>query len=138
MLKSFIRSGVGRVVECFALGFILSFPAVAADSLDWNTNRNRVTADIRSEDLFGLLEQITATTGWHVFVEPDTLHTVSAKFKDLAPGDALHLLLGDVNFALLPTTNASSRLFVFRTARENATLAVRPAKLATAHGEPKP
>jgi hypothetical protein len=100
--------------------------AVATDSLDWNTNRNRVTADIKSENLVNLLERIAATTGWHVLVEPETFHTVSAKFKDLTPGDALHLLLGDVNFALVPGTNASSRLFVFRTAPEHATQLVVP------------
>src|SRR5205823_11766232 len=50
-----------------------------------------------------------------------TTHIVSAKFKDLPPGEALRLLLGDLNFALVPETNASPRLFVFRTSRQNAT-----------------
>src|SRR5207248_1086679 len=94
-----------------------------------------VTADIKSEDLLHLLEQIAASTGWHVMVEPDTLHTVSAKFSDVPPGEALHLLLGDVNFALLPGTNSTSRLFVFRTARKHATRLIHAGKT---HTEPKP
>ena len=37
------------------------------------------------------------------------------------------MLLGDVNFALVPETNSSPRLFVFRTSMKNATRLVRPA-----------
>ena len=117
--------------------FLLSFPASAADSLNWNTNRNRVSADIKSEDLLPLLEQIASTTGWRVLVEPNTLHKVSAKFNDLPPGEALHMLLGDLNFALVPGTNSTSRLFVFRTARDKATQVVRAAKRHDPHREPE-
>jgi hypothetical protein len=38
------------------------------------------------------------------------------------------LLLHDLNFALVPATNASSKLFVFRTTMQNATQSVHPAK----------
>ena len=115
------------VVGCFAcLSFIL--PVSAADHFEWNTNRNRVSVDIRSEQLLGVLEKIADATGWRVFVEPQTIHDVSAKFNDLPPGEALHLLLGEVNYALVPKTNSSSRLFVFRTSRERATQAIEPAK----------
>src|SRR5262245_46628877 len=68
----------------------------AADAFNWNTNQNRVSADIKSSSLLSLLEQIAVATRWQVFVEPETLHTVSAKFENLPPGEALRLLLGDV------------------------------------------
>jgi Subtilase family/Fervidolysin N-terminal prodomain len=100
----------------------------AADTLQWQTNR--VSADINSGDLYVLLEQIAAKTGWHIYVEPDLSQKVSAKFKDLPPGQALHMLLGDVNFALVPETNGSPRLFVFRTTMRNATRLVRAAVAA--------
>jgi Subtilase family len=100
-----------------------------ADALDWNTNRSRVTADITSRSLLNLLERVAAATHWHILVEPGISHTVSAKFKDLAPGEALHLLLGDVNFALVPGTNSSARLFVFRSAADHATQVVPVAHL---------
>jgi hypothetical protein len=100
-------------------------PTLAADSLYWRTNENRVTADIKSGTLSKLLEQIARTTGWQVFVEPDMTQTVSAKFKDLPPGEALRLLLGDLNYALLPETNALPRLFVFRTSQKKATKRIR-------------
>ena len=104
---------------------LLAAPAaLAADTLRWETNR--VSADIKSGDLFLLLERIASATGWHIFVEPETAHKVSAKFQDLPPGEALRLLLGDVNFALVPGTNGSPRLFVFQTTMKNATQLVRP------------
>ncbi len=100
-------------------------PLRAKDSFNWDTNRNRVSVDIQAGKLSDLLEKIATATGWQVFVEPETLHAVSAKFKNLAPGEALGLLLGDVSFALVPETNATARLYVFRTARQNATQLVR-------------
>jgi len=39
------------------------------------------------------------------------------------------MLLGDLNYALVPETNGPSRLYVFRTTRGNATQLVRPAAL---------
>jgi hypothetical protein len=99
-----------------------------AAGLSWNTNRNSVTADVRSGKLERVLQQVAQATGWRVFVEPDTSHTVSAKFENVSPGEALRKLLGDLNFALVPGTNTPSRLFVFRTTMLNATLAVAPAK----------
>src|SRR6266403_2822426 len=124
---------VKTLLLCLAL--LAAFPAAAADSLNWRTNQNRVTADIQYRPLGRLLEQITAATGWKVFVEPGTTHDVSAKFKDLPPGEALRLLLGDLNFALVPETNASPKLFVFRTAQRNATQLVRAPESETKKGK---
>src|SRR5882757_5175941 len=76
-----------------------------------------------------------AAAGWKVFVEPGTTHTVSAKFKNLPPGEALRLLLGDLNFALIPETNASPKLFVFRTSQGNATQLVRAPKSGNGRGK---
>ncbi|HOX56140.1 MAG TPA: S8 family serine peptidase [Candidatus Paceibacterota bacterium] len=108
-----------------ALPMLLSAPARAADTFNWDTNRNRVTADIKSGSLLPLLKQIGSATGWQIFLEPDTTCTVSAKFDRLPPGEALRLLLRDLNFALVPQTNSASRLFVFRTTMQNATQSIR-------------
>jgi len=108
--------------------FVLTVSVRASESLNWRTNQNRVTADIHSLKLSPLLEQIATATGWQVYLEPDTTHIVSAKFKDLPPGEALRLLLGDLNFALVPETNAPARLFVFRTIQRNATQLIRAQK----------
>src|SRR5205085_8612272 len=124
-----------RARVCFVAALLLTLAATAADTFNWNTNKNRVTADIQFRKVERLLEQIAAKTGWQVFIEPGTTHDVSAKFKDLPPGEALRLLLGDLNFALVPETNASPRLFVFRTSRQNATQPVRPAKPEARRGK---
>lgn len=116
-----IRPGLASVALLLTLLFAPLSSVRSADLLTWNTNRDRVSADIEAGELLKLLERIATITHWQVFVEPETFHTVSAKFRDLPPGEALHLLLGDVNFALLPATNASPKLYVFRTARQNAT-----------------
>lgn len=102
----------------------------AADVLTWQTNQDRVTADIQSVELRRLLEGVAKVTGWRVYLESNTTLNVSAKFKDLSSGDALHFLLHDLNYALVPQTNASPRLFVFRTVRANATELIHPADLA--------
>src|ERR1700674_5077593 len=79
-----------------ALPLFMAAPAWAADVLTWRTNQNRVSADIKAQDRSRLLEQIVTVTGWKVFIEPDTSRTVSAKFNNLPPGEALRLLLGDL------------------------------------------
>lgn len=122
------RNNFWNLALCLFFALVCPLAGRCADTLNWNTNQNRVTADIKSTGLFNVLERIAQKTGWQVFVEPETLHTVSAKFNNLPPGEALRLLLGDVNFALVPATNAPSRLFVFRTTRQNATQLVKPPK----------
>jgi len=100
----------------------------AVDTLNWNQRQDRVDADITSWDTMQLLEHVAAATGWQVYLDPDVNHVVSAKFKDLPSGEALRHLLGNVNFVVLPQTNGVSRLYVFRTTRQQATRQVRPAR----------
>ena len=137
-MNSSIKSGLLLAETLFMLALAPLLSADAADALTWNTNQARVSADIQDGQLLKVLEQIATATRWQVFVEPETFHSVSAKFKDLPPGEALHLLLGNVSFALLPATNSSPKLYVFRTARQNATQLVAPAKAAETGGAGKP
>jgi hypothetical protein len=123
-------SGFGIRISDFILPFLcllLLFACPAsADSFNWNTNRNRVSADITTGDVFTVLERVAAATGWQIFLEPGTRDRVSAKFDNVPPGEALRLLLRDVNFVLLPETNANAKLYVYRSSRQNATQLVRP------------
>ena len=97
----------------------------ASNRLVWNKEKDRVDADVRGMGLAMLLERIATETGWQVFAEPDTTHNVSAKFKDLPSGEALRLLLGDLNFTFVPHANTSPTLYVFRTDMKQATRLVR-------------
>jgi Subtilase family len=106
--------------------------APAKDSLVWQQEKNKVAAEITSWDLAELLENIASVTGWQIYLEPNTKHSVSTKFKDRTPGDALRLLLGDLSFALLPEKNGPSRLYVFRTTMQEATQLVKAPQKAAA------
>lgn len=125
MRKFCCRVAVGSL--CLMMLLSLALFARAADTLNWKTSQSRVDADIKSWTLPHLLEQVATRTGWRVYLEPGVSREVSARFKNQTPGDALRLLIGDLNFALVPGTNGSSRLFIFRTGRENATQLISPA-----------
>jgi len=113
----------------------LCLSASAADTnlLVWHKVADRVDADIHGEPLWPLLETIARETGWHIYVEPGAERNASAKFKDLPSGDALRMLLGKLNFALVPGTNGPSRLYVFTTRMENATQPVRASRAPPRH-----
>jgi hypothetical protein len=135
-MSKFHQRGPDQFLNILRLLQILLFPlatfgfgtpsALASGTLDWNADKGKVSADLKSEDLLPILREIAVASHWHVFVEPDALHPISAKFKNLAPGEALHFLLSDLNFALVPEPGAASKLYVFRTDRKNATQAVQP------------
>jgi hypothetical protein len=124
-------------------GFCLIFAAsclglfaAETNSIVWHKAADRVDADVRSLGLSQLLERITAQTGWRVYVEPGTTHNASAKFKNLPSGEALQRLFGDLNFALVPQTNAAPHLYVFTTKMQNATQLVRRPKTTAARHVP--
>jgi len=110
------------LVALLVLWLAFNFSAGAqTNSIVWHRAADRVDADVRLLSLSQLLQQITAQTGWQVYVEPGTSHSASTKFKNLPTGDALRMLFGDLNFALVPQTNAAPHLYVFTTKMQNAT-----------------
>jgi len=120
------------------LGIWLAFVAIAAGAADtnvlvWHKTADRVDADIHGEPLWPLLETIARQTGWRIYVEPGTTRNTSAKFQGLPPDGALRMLLGDLNFALVPQTNAPAHLYIFRTLRQNATRLVRATNTPAKH-----
>lgn len=133
----------GRTERCFnglRFGVLLlvfmafcTAPALQAqpDSITWHKDRDRVDADIKNTDLRDMLEKIAENMDWRVYLDPGAIHTVSVKFKNLPTGEALHALLGNINFMLVPETNGPTRLYVFRTSRQQATrLIAAPPKKA--------
>jgi thermitase len=102
-------------------GWALLGRAAGTNLLVWQADRNQVSADIRGESLWPLLEDIAHQTGWHIFVEPGAAHEASVKFRNLTAGDALQKLLGDLNYAFVPQTNGPQELYVFSTTIQHAT-----------------
>ncbi len=127
---------ITRVVFSLALGWLLCAGGFlnAADSLVWRAKEDRVDAEITTWPLPTLLAKIAKASGWQVFIEPGTTYNASVKFKNLTTDDALHRLLGTLNF-VLTQTNGSSQLYVYQTEARAATQQVRLDKGET--GAPK-
>src|SRR5687768_16150967 len=110
---------------------LLGWSATAATNLlDWRIakGREQVSADVATWDLQTVLENIAASSGWDIYVEPNTKEKISTKFKDRPPGEALKLLLGNLSYVLVPQTNGPNKLYVFRNTRGDATQQVRAPK----------
>jgi hypothetical protein len=104
----------------------LGLTAKAADTFVWQSDQDKVEAQIEGWDLTKVLREIAFSTGWHIYLESDTQRKVSVKFKNLPPGEALRRLLNDLNFALLPQADGPSKLFVYRTSLAEATQLIAP------------
>ena len=134
--------GVARALLGYVAMFYLSGPMVqaappveSAEGLVWHQKENRVEAQLTGWSLGQFLEQLALATDWEIYVEPKTERTIWTKFKNLTQSEALARVLGDLNYALLPQSNAPSKLFVFRTSVHEATSLVKsPTKKATAAG----
>ncbi|HUA67796.1 MAG TPA: S8 family serine peptidase [Candidatus Saccharimonadales bacterium] len=130
-VKFMRRLGLFFLLLAFGLA---SARAAGTNLIVWHKATDRVDADVHSLSLSHLLQQITSQAGWRVYVEPGTTHNTSAKFKNLPSGEALQMLFGDLNFALVPQTNAEPNLYVFTTKMENATRLVHvPATAGVRH-----
>ncbi len=123
----YIRAIVKLLGKWFLIAVLAApFCTRAADMLNWDADHNRVDAEITTWTVPQLLQRIAAITGWQVLMEPSINEVVPTKFKDKNSGEALQRLLGKLNYALAPETNSSSRLYVFRTSRNDATKTIAP------------
>jgi hypothetical protein len=110
-------SGLWLAVICLSTLAAWAVP----DSLVWDKQKKTVDAQIESWDFATVLGKISSATGWQVYLEPGTQQHVSIRFKHLPVGEALKRILGDLNFAVLPQTNAPAKLLIFRTSLQQAT-----------------
>jgi hypothetical protein len=110
----------------FLAAVLPAAPGRAADSLLWSAGTNGVTADIKNWDISKLLGKISALTGWRVIMEPGTTATITAKFKNVSPDEALNRLLGNLNFTK-DSTNGVPRLLIYHTVAGAATQLIQPA-----------
>jgi hypothetical protein len=112
-------------IACVYVSVAMGLTAHAQTNvLVWHKDAGTVDAQMHHESLMPLLKSIAGQTGWHVYVEPGATLDSSTKFKNLQAGDALKMLLGDLNFALVPETKSPWRLYVFYTTMKNATIQV--------------
>ena len=130
-----------RSISWIGLGIVCLFTAAsvgAADALRWDGRQKKLDAQVETWDFPTLLGKLAKATGWEVYVEPGTQRRVSVRFRNLAVGEGLKRILGDLNFALLPQTNAPARLFIFQTSVQEATQLVPEASSDSRTGKPIP
>lgn len=138
------RAGFWRVallVLCLGPGLGPTAPGgrcAAAAALTWRADRDRVDAEIEAWPLARTLQAIASATGWQIYAEPDAQRTVTARFHDLKPAEALRRLLGELNFAVLPQSGGPTKLFVYRTSVHAATHLIQAGPKSTPARKPIP
>jgi hypothetical protein len=107
-------------------GFTASGPcARAEDALHWRADGEVLDANLNRAPLVGTLEWLATETGWHIYLEPESSRTITTKFTGLSRGEAVRVLIGDLNYAFVPQVNGPTKLFIFRTSLDAATLEVQ-------------
>jgi hypothetical protein len=99
--------------------------AQKAPGLTWRKNKT-ADAAIEGWQLQKVLSRLAAVSGWKIFLEPGLDDNVSVQFANVSQGEALKLLLGNVNYALVPGGSGPSRLYVYKTSVTEATSLVPP------------
>src|SRR5688572_20894036 len=78
------------------------FGAPASDGNDLVWRKGAVSASVANWQLKRLLSRLSSVTGWKIFVDPGIDETVTVRFSGVSQSEALKLLLGTVNYALIP------------------------------------
>lgn len=117
-----------RLVALLGLFLVLlALPSLSASAkLRWDPEKSRLDAQIENGALEAVLLDLALATGWQIYLEPGTEHVVSAKFTDLPSSQALRLLLGNINYALIPQKDAPPKLLIFRSQLDKATRLIAP------------
>ncbi|HEY6227669.1 MAG TPA: S8 family serine peptidase [Verrucomicrobiae bacterium] len=96
--------------------------------IGFNAKERRFTAAVESSPLKKVMAKLGTATGWKVYIDPGAQRTVSAQFTNRTSGEALRMLLGGLNFALVPQEGGPSKLLVFQNSAKDATEFVEPTK----------
>jgi hypothetical protein len=114
----------GRWWMAWLLGLLVwgvPWHSQGAQRLTHDRSRSVFSAAFQRQTLTNVLEELTRVTGWQVYLEPETRHTVTVSFTNQPTGEALRRLLGPLSYALIPQPGQPPRLMVFRTSVEEAT-----------------
>jgi hypothetical protein len=95
--------------------------------LKWEAD-GTASAQLEKCSLEKVLQSLSEQGRWQIFVEPELRLQVTTRFKNLTHSQALRRLLSDVNFAIIPSPKASSRLLVYKTSSEKAVVRIIPTK----------
>jgi len=113
---------VGWVVAC--LGMLLVCPTRGDNELEWNAESQTLDVSLEGAPLIETLEDLAHQTSWQIYLEPAPGKTFTTRFKGLSRGEAMRVLIGDMNYAFVPDAKGPTKLIVFRTSREAATIRI--------------
>src|SRR5690349_10944165 len=90
-------------------------PLIASNNPEifWRANKT-VDARVASCPIDKVLARIAGLSGWTILMEPGLEESVSVEFKNVSQGEALKLLLGQVNYVLVPEKNGKLKLLVYK------------------------
>lgn len=94
--------------------------------LNWDVQRNVVTADVDGLPLTNFLSRLATVTGWEIAFDPSISYKVSAKFREQGHEKALRMLLGQLNYSVTPVTNGRPLMTVYRTDIKDAVGRINP------------
>ena len=122
MICRLYRFGVAACILALLISGGLN--SSAAEVLHWDHEKQTLDVDLTDAPLIPTLEDIAAQTGWNIFLEPTPGKTFTTKFTGLSRGNAMRTLIGEMNYAFIPDANGPTRLLIFRTSREAATVKI--------------
>ncbi|MDX1953837.1 MAG: S8 family serine peptidase [Verrucomicrobiota bacterium] len=102
--------------------FCFSFSGFAEENLiRWHPVQNKLDAAISDLSVNEALSRLASATRWKIYVQPGLQKQVNVKFQGVSSGEGLRLLLGSLNYALLPGPNGTKKLFIFDRTADQAT-----------------
>ena len=121
MKHIFIR----RTLPVVLLALSLAVGSATADTLRWHADKEELDVDLKNAPLIPTLEDLAHKTGWHIYLEPTPGKTFTTNFSGKPRGQAMRILIGDLNYAFVPGQNGSTKLFIFQTSRDAATYEIK-------------
>jgi hypothetical protein len=113
------------LASCFLAFLVLgSLHLNAAEGLHWDHEKQTLDAELTDAPLIPTLEDLALQTGWQIYLEPTPGKTFTTKFAGLSRGAAMRILIGEMNYAFIPGADGPTRLLIFRTSREAATIKI--------------
>ncbi len=107
----------------FTVAFALLVPAkvLAKDAfalptgrIIWHKEARRIDANVSGLSLSTVLSKLSRATGWKVYLQPGTDRPLQVKFKGLDRGAALRLMLGDLNYAVVPALAGGTEIRIYQ------------------------
>jgi hypothetical protein len=98
----------------------------AADNNELVWKKGGVSASLANIPLKKLLARVSALSGWKIYVDPSIGGSITTTFSNVSQPEALKLLLGSANYALVPQGGSAARLYVYRNSLAEATSLISP------------